>query len=252
MSTLHQQLHTLAAHIRSPDTHEAPPGIAPHRVAVYRDLVMNNLNGLLSSTFPVLHATLPDAAWERLLRHFLATHHSKTPLFTEIGNEFLQFLEANPSFLANAPWLEELAHYEWAELALQLRDATLPAHNQHADLLGSVPMLSPLAWPLAYRWPVHRIAPDYQPIEPPDLPTFLLLRRESDGRICFSQLSPFLYRLLEMVEHNHSHKTADALLRELAAEAGQTHITAFFDEAAPMLHQLYREGVLLHRPTEPT
>jgi len=30
--------------------------------------------------------------------------------------------------------------------------------------------LSPLAWPLAYRFPVHKISPDYQPSEPLEQP----------------------------------------------------------------------------------
>ena len=66
------------------------------------------------------------------------------------------------------PWLAELAHYEWVELALQIAERRrLPPHDPDGDLLDGVPVLSPLAWPLAYRWPVHRIGPDSSPSAPP-------------------------------------------------------------------------------------
>src|SRR3546814_14577182 len=71
------------------------------------------------------------------------------------------------------PWLRELAHYEWAELALQISEATREdiAHDARGDLLAGCPLPSPLAWPLAYAWPVHRIGPDHQPPEQPAAPT---------------------------------------------------------------------------------
>src|SRR3546814_5838583 len=78
------------------------------------------------------------------------------------------------------PWLRELAHYEWAELALQISEATREdiAHDARGDpgsspgqaLLAGCPLPSPLAWPLAYAWPVHRIGPDHQPLEQPAQP----------------------------------------------------------------------------------
>src|SRR3546814_1583276 len=90
------------------------------------------------------------------------------------------------------PWLRELAHYEWAELALQISEATREdiVHDARGDLLAGCPLPSPLAWPLAYAWPVHRIGPDHQPLQQPAEPTLLLLRRESDGKVSFHVLSP--------------------------------------------------------------
>ena len=48
MSALHDQLHALAAHVRDPAAHAGPPGIEDRRLAVYRELVFNNLDGLLA------------------------------------------------------------------------------------------------------------------------------------------------------------------------------------------------------------
>ncbi len=241
MSGLHAQLAALADHARDPGTHPGPPGIEPRRLKLYRDLVFNNLDGLLAGGFPVIRKILGDADWCALLRRFLANHESRTPLFPELGRELIAFLQASPD--PARPWLAELAHYEWAELGLQLSDAKAPPHDPAGDLLAGVPLLSPLAWPLAYAWPVSRIGPGFAAIEAPSEPTLLLLRREDDGRIHFSALSPLLFRLLELVGGN-TRRDGRALLAQLAAEAGQPDTDAFIAEAAPMLQRLHRERVL--------
>lgn len=251
MSGLHEQLAAMAAHVRDPATHPGPPGIEARRLKIYGDLVYNNLDGLLAGGFPVIRKTLGDEAWGVLVRGFLARHRSRTPLFTELGRELIAFLESDAGIDPGRPWLAELAHYEWAELGLQLSDAATTTHDPDGDpgsspgqaLLDGIPLLSPLAWPLAYRWPVNRIGPDFQPAEPPAQPTLVLLRREHDGRIHFSALSPLLYRLLELVGAN-ADRSGRELMRQLAREAGQADFDGFLREATPMLQRLHAEGVL--------
>lgn len=242
MSTLQAQLRALAAHVRNPATQPGPPGIEDRRLAVYRALVFNNLAGLLGHGFPVIRATLGEADWAALVRRFLVEHACHTPLFPALGGEFVGFLAEAPVDPAR-PWLAELAHYEWAEADLQSSDAPMPPHDPAGDLLHGIPVLSPLAWPLAYRWPVHRIGPAYQPVQPPPAPTLVLLQRREAGRIHFSMLSPLLFRLLECIGANKTH-SGDALLRQLAQEAGQTDLDAFLGEAIPILRQLRGAGVL--------
>lgn len=244
MSRLHEQLDAMARHVREPGTHPGPPGIEERRLKVYSDLVYNNLDGLLAGNFPVIRKTLGDADWQALVKRFLVTHVSRTPLFTELGRELIDFLESDAGLDPQRSWLAELAHYEWAELGLQLSDAALPAHDRAGDLLDGVPVLSPLAWPLAYRWPVSAIGPDYQPSIAPELPTLVLLRREVDGRVHFSALSPLLFRLLELVSGNND-TSGGSVLRQLAEEAGQADVDAFLSEARPMLERLHAERVLL-------
>ena len=241
MNMLREQFEAMARYVRDPDAHAGPPGIEPRRLKIYSDLVYNNLDGLLAGGFPVIRKTLGDAGWQALLRGFLARHHSRTPLFTELGRELIAHIEAEPD--PRRPWLAELAHYEWAELGLQLSDAPMPAHDAHGDLLDGVPLLSPLAWPLAYRWPVDRIGPEHQPTAAPAEPTLILLRRESDGRVHFSKLSPLLYRLLELIGANPGRSGRELLLR-LADDAGQADFDAFLHDAVPMLARLHAEGVL--------
>ncbi len=242
MNTLQAQLHALAAHVRNPAAHPGPPGIEDRRLAVYRELVFNNLAGLLGNGFPVIRATLGEAAWAALVRRFLVEHACHTPLFPALGGEFVGFLAEAPVDPAR-PWLAELAHYEWAEADLQSSDAPMPPHDPAGDLLEGVPLLSPLAWPLAYTWPVDRIGPDHQPTDPAAAPTLVLLRRAASGDVRFSALSPLLYQLLASIAANED-RSGRALLRSLATGIGHADAEAFIDEARPMLARLHEEGVL--------
>lgn len=245
MSQLHDQLHGFAAHLRDPSTHAPPPGIEDRRLAVYRELFLNNIRSLLAGNFPVLRKTLGDDAWLALVRDFHARHRSATPLFPEIGQEFLRFLQRRQDEAAGDPaWLVELAHYEWVELALQIADDAPPAHDPDGDLLAGIPVPSPFAWPLAYRWPVHAIGPGCTPAEAPPEPTLLLVRRDADGNVRFSELSPLVYRLLQLLGEEDG-RSGRQLLAQLADEAQVGERDAFLQQGCAMLTRLREEGTLL-------
>ena len=261
MAELREQQFALARYVRDPLRNAPPPGIEgrpieDRRVAIYRDLFYNSIESLLAGNFPVIRKTLGDTRWHALVRAFYADHRCRTPLFTEIGREFIQFLEPRephgpePHGVApgpqadNPPWLHELAHYEWVELALQIADDELPPHDPGGDLLAGKPVPSPLAWALAYCWPVSRIGPTFQPELAPDAPTLLLVRRDAAGDVHFSGLSPLVYRLLQLLDDD-ALDSGLAALQALAAEAGARDVASFVADGTAMLQRLRGEGVLL-------
>lgn len=239
---LREQQFAFARHLRDPARHPAPPGIEDRRMAIYRDLFFNNIEALLGGNFPVIRQTLGDARWRALVRAFYAGHRSRTPLFPEVAREFIRFLQDHPPS-DDAPWLAELAHYEWVELALQIADDLPPRHDPAGNLLDGVPLPSPYAWALAYRWPVPRIGPDYRPTSPPAAPTLLLVRRDAGHVIRFADLSPLVYRLFELLGERRF--TGHQLLAQLAMEAGVPADDAFITQGAEMLARMHREGSLL-------
>ncbi len=239
------QQDALAAYIRDPANVAPPPGIEERRLKIYRDLFFNNISAMLGGNFPVLRRIYGDTGWALLMRAFYRDHHSHTPLFTELPRELLRYLETRDA-PGDAAWLRELAHYEWIELALQISEATRDdiAHDGAGDLLCERPALSPLAWPLAYAWPVNRIGPDYLPDTAPAEPTLLLLRREPDGTVSFHDLSPLTFRLLQRLDLEPQLSGREQL-SALAIEANAGDVDAFVRDGAQMLAQLRREGTVL-------
>ena len=241
----------LGEYIRDPAHAAAPAGIEERRLKIYRELFFNNIESLLAGNFPVIRRILTGAPdperWSTLVRDFYREHPSRTPLFTELAREFVRYLEhraADPN-RGDPPWLAELAHYEWLELALQISEARADdiPHDPDGDLLEGHPLLSPLAWPQTYRWPVHRIAPDCQPDTPPSEPTCLLLQRDSDGKVHFQQLSALTFRLLLRLDQ-HPDLTGRRQLQELATEAGVADDGTFIEQGRVMLQQLRESGVI--------
>lgn len=221
--TLAAQQTAFAAHLRDPASAPPPEGIEARRMQVYRDLFYNSLEGILAGNFPVIRRLRGDAWWHALVRDFYREHRCHTPLFTEIGREFLRWLESREEAGAlDPPFLVELAHYEWVELALSLADAE-PAPDgldPEGDLLDGVPVPSPLAWPLAYRWPVHRLGAAHPPpAEAPTQPTCLVVVRDRRDRVGFLEANALTLRLLELLHERPGASGADQL-RALAAEAG--------------------------------
>lgn len=238
---------TLSAHIRDPAGAAPPAGVEERRLRVYRELFFNNVEGILAGNFPVIRRILGDSRWTALVRAFYREHPSHTPLFTELAREFVRYVDARGGHGGeDPPWLRELAHYEWIELALQISEACAGdvPHDPDGDLLAGIPVLSPLAWPLAYEWPVHRLGPEHLPDRPPGTPTLLLLRRDAGGTVRFAELSPLAFRLLQRLEEAPD-DTGRAQLQALATEAGASQVDAFIAQGASMLEQWRRENTLL-------
>jgi len=217
-----------AAHIRDPEHRPPPAGIDERRMAVYRDLFFSNVSSLLETGFPVLRKVLADAHWRSMIRDFLIRHRCHTPLFLELSQEFLEYLgnerEADD---ADPPFLLELAHYEWVELALSVSDdeADPTLADPNGDLMAGVPVVSPLAWNLSYRYPVHRIAPDFQP-EASDVSahdqgiaqqTHLLAYRNRQDCVEFMEINAVTQRLLQLL-HECPNQTGLETVKTIAAE----------------------------------
>lgn len=244
-SRLRAQQFELTRHLRDPQASPAPAGLEDRRLGIYRDLFFNNIEGLLAGNFPVISRLLGDERWPRLVRDFYRDHRCRTPLFPEIAREFMRYLEQRDA-IGDPPFLTELAHYEWVELALQLSEAQ-PLRDDagiaDADLLEHAPQLSPLAWPLAYAWPVHRIGPGFVPEHAPQTPSLLLLRREADGEVRFSELSPLAYRLVERIGEAPQ-LSAREQLTALAAEAGSDDPAAFLELGHGLLRTMRANAVI--------
>ncbi len=239
--------YAFAAHIRDPDNNPAPTDIEDRRMAIYRDLFYNNLLKLLSSTFPVLKKLHSQEKWGAMIREFMVAHHAQTPYFLEIPKEFLAFLENDyaPSD-DDFPFLKELAHYEWAELALTVSEDSNDDLEVDADgdLLAGIPVKSRLAWVFTYRYPVHRISETYRPQEPGEQPTFLVIFRRPNDELGFMELNPVTARLLQLIADNDD-KSGRQLLEALAEEIAYPDVDALVAHGEAAMREMRETHILL-------
>ncbi|MEZ5499296.1 MAG: putative DNA-binding domain-containing protein [Steroidobacteraceae bacterium] len=233
-----------AAHLRDPDNQTPLPGIPERRLAVYRELFINNVNSLLSGSFPVLQKILGRERWSTLVREFYAQHHAKTPYFLELPGEFVDWLQSRPARAGEPAFIAELARHEWIELALTVAaDPAWPQADPLGDLIDGRPVLAPLVDVAAYLWPVHRLAPDFQPAIAPSERTCILAWRDRNDDVHFMNLGVATARLLEILQENPSltgREAIDTLANELGSAQPDVVIAA-----RDMLEDLRKLGVLL-------
>lgn len=210
---------SFAAYIRDPQHNPKPVDVAESRMAMYRSLFFNNIEGFLSGNFPVLRALLDDELWLALVQDFYAKHPCHTPYFLQIPAEFLAYLQHERQCEADFPFMLELAHYEWVEMALATSKEEAVTQTKHLDdLLNQAIALSPLAWPLAYQYPVHKIGPDFLPLAASVQPTFIVVYRNAEDDVNFIEITALTYRLLELIQAEEAILTANCL-QQLAVES---------------------------------
>ena len=246
-TTFKDKQYAFAAHIRDPENVAAPKGIEARRMAIYRKLFFNNLFNLLGTFFPVLRKIHNDDQWRRFIRGFLQHHRAQTPYFLQLPEEFLAYLqnECEPGD-EDYPFLLELAHYEYAELALAVSEDedNLTGVDPDGDLLAQVPVKSALAWTYGYQYPVHRISPDYLPDEQNEQGVYLALYRGDDGKVGFLELNAITAALLDDIENNENNLSGKELLRALAEKINYPDTDALVAHGADALREMRQLGIL--------
>ncbi len=241
-SSLRENQMRMARFLRDPVNEPPPEGVEPRRLKIYQDLIYNNIEGFISGGFPVLRSLYDDDDWHALVRSFIDVHRCHTPYFLEISQEFLRFLmEDFEPRDCDPPFLTELAHYEWVELGLDVAEEEIPEDAAGENLLELRVHLSPLAWVLAYRFPVHQIGRGFRP-ESADEPTYLAVYRDRSDKVQFMALNAAMARLLELLRDSGD-APFPVVLASLAQELGATTeaITGF---AVEELNRLRGLGVV--------
>jgi hypothetical protein len=226
MIPLQQTLHAFAHYLRDPAHTRRPPGLPARPLALYGELLFNNLVEFLDTCFPVCRDLLGEARWRRLERRFFRDWPSQTPWFREIPGEFLAFLTQHGAACRLPAWFTELAHYEWAELAVDVMDCPAPAYRVDGDVMRNPVVANPALMNLTYRWPVHRIGRDYRPRR--TQPTHLVLYRDRAEVVRFALLTPASARLLALLcEGGLSGEAAILRLADALGESEPSRLLVF-------------------------
>jgi len=228
------------ARLRDTRNQPIPVGVAPERMAIYDEIVFNNLLESVSACFPVARKTIGKADWLKLVRAFLKEHAADSPLFRKIPEEFLAFLQHTN--LALPPYLQALCHYEWIELYL----SALPAPNHqdvdiHGDIARQVLIFTQTMQLLAYDYAVHKISPRHKPKD--KAPTSLLVHRDINDKIKFIELNPMTFKLITLLKSGEL--TAQQALNMLADELKHPQPQIIMQFGLGVLLDLKNQGVIL-------
>lgn len=228
--------HNFVAMIRHGDT--APfSGIEPRRLKIYQNLFFNNIENLLANGFPVVRKILGPGLWRETVQEFWSGYRCQTPYFPRLGLEFVSWLQSQqPAVLRHYPFLVELAHYEYMEVAVDLAEEELPPVQivKHPE---SCFRLNPAAVILHYHYPVHRIRADYLPKAADGSTTHLAVYRRRNEQVGFIELSPATAHVLEQLQAGPMSLAGIAAVLSLPVEQVQS--------LEVVLQQLYDQEVLV-------
>ena len=239
--------YAFAKYLRDPENSPGFEGIEDRRLKVYRELFFGNMKSLVSQTFPVLKKFYTDEQWNALIRNFMIKHESSTPLFLEVSSEFVEYLQTQHEPTdADPPFMLELAHYEWVELAVSVMDAHIDEESidENGNLANEVPYLSPFTSSLAYSFPVHEIKPGYDPTTKSSEPTFLLVFRNKNDKVEFMLLNAVSARLIALMQED-SAKTGTQLLQIVAEELQHPNPQAVINGGMDLLQQFKDKDIIL-------
>lgn len=248
-------------YLRHPRGQGRPDGVVARRGRAYRELLFNNVCGVVDACYPVTRALMGERRWEQLQRRFFAEWECQTPLFCELAREFLRWVEhasgqksgqkssdASERALRLPAYLPSLMHYEWAELAVDImptdpRCACQPLDartDETVALLAACPQVAPAHMLLQYDWPVHRIGTTFKPRKPE--PTWLVVFRDADERVQFAEINAVTARLIALLVGGDLSGHAAAM--QIAAELQHPSPDAVVAAAADMIKQLNSWGVI--------
>jgi hypothetical protein len=197
------------AHLRDPKQHPIQTGVPPERIAVYEEIVFNNLLQSVTACFPVASAVLGKRKWHKLVQCFMCYHSANSPFFRDIPKQFLHFLltdapalESENKTTALPPYLNALCHYEWIELYVSAHPAEAKAINasKAVDLAANVAIFNPTLQLLQYDYAVHKISARKKLVQP--ALTQLLVYRNSQYAVRFMEINAVTYELILLMQSN--------------------------------------------------
>ncbi|NMH61367.1 DNA-binding domain-containing protein [Alteromonas ponticola] len=179
------------------------------RMGIYQSLLFNNVLSFIDSGFPVLKSIIRDPRWHELVRDFFQHWECKSPYFVAISEAFVNFLHHLDLQKEQLPiFALSLAHYEWLELAISIRDEDVTYCDSIDDSKNV--RLSPLTSLVSYPFPVHQISSSYQPSEP-SAPHHYVVYRDRNNQVNFSKLAPPTAYILGYLSEQHEAVGIDAL-----------------------------------------
>ncbi len=224
-----------------------PSGIIKKRMAVYQEIVFNNLFQAVSACYPVAQKVVGKRKWQTLIKEFFKNHAANSPFFKDIPAEFLAFLTKNePENGLNLPeYFLSLCHYEWVELALTAQEnddlLNVSKKTNPADFLDFTPIFISEMFLLNYDYAVHQISERNKPKA--KQPTYLLVYRNTEFNVKFVVLNQTTFTLLSLLKNETL--TGQAALLEIAQQLQHPNPDEIINFGVNFLNDFYQQGIII-------
>lgn len=239
-------------HLRAPKQHPRPKGAAAKGIAVYEEIVFNNIFESVSACFPVAQKVLGKRAWLKLVQGFMREYSANSPIFREIPEEFLRHLtnkasgqssKQPPSQLDLPAYLLSLCHYEWIELRVSSDNTQMDAATIEpaGSLLEQQPVFNPTIQLLNYDYDVQNISARYKPTV--QISTQLLVYRNAQDAVKFVELNPVTYQLIALLQTGNM--TGKQALTQISSELGHSEPDAVLQFGLEILEDFKRQDIIL-------
>lgn len=231
----------MARHLRDPHHTTRPAGVPARRMALYNEMLFNNVCGFIDTCMPLSRKLLGDTGWRRLCRTFYRDWPLHTPWFRDIPREFLRYLQEGRPKQPLPRWLSDLAHYEWAELAVDVMDVTRQLVNSQGDLMADMVVLNPARMVLNYDWAVHRIGEHHKPRKPMD--THLVVYRDANDAVQFTEVNAATAHVLALLDAQPT--TGTQAMQHIAQQMQHPQPEQLIAFGANLLKQLHMQDIVL-------
>lgn len=191
-------------------------GASIEGMKTYQRLVFSNIQNTLEKAYPITKELLKKDEWEGLTRDFFAAYPIKSPHLWEMPKDLYLFVKEEGHPLEHAfPFLEDLLHFEWLEIAFFI----MPDHpcqevNSTGHLVEDPLVLNPEHRIVSFAYPVFR-QNIRGCIENKGNYFLLVYRTHKAKEVRYFELSPLHVVLWEKV------KEEGLTVAEAIAEAGQ-------------------------------
>jgi len=176
---------------------DAPTGVSEGQMLVYRDLCRNNVFSFIDGAFPVCREVIDEGLWLQLKEDYFSASEAESPFFRDISQQFYSWLALRPQ---TELWVQELAHYELAEMKADIAAerysyTACPAGIEAENWLDQRAIISSTAMMNSYRFSVHTISAENPDAEPGETP--LVVFRDTQDTVRFLLLNPLSFSLLQ-------------------------------------------------------
>ncbi|MDP1623444.1 MAG: putative DNA-binding domain-containing protein [Bacteroidales bacterium] len=194
-------------------------GVNERHVGRYRQLVINVVDDTLRSAFPLTCNLLSPDEWTKEVNDFFSSHACQSPQVWSMPKEFWAYVkDQQPAIVKKYPFLDELLWLEWLEVEMFMMEDKTAGHTPAGNLKKDKIVINPEHHLQYFTYPVH--LKNAQQITKTDKGHyFLVLHREPvTGKVKFTNLSPFLARMVELLAEKP--RTIKELIKKTSREIG--------------------------------